>query len=137
MSIRKRGTKGLLRVPQARVLAALMPADPSDPAFDWPTLSRAILGVRAGYTAISGTITRALNGIQPGSSSGSPYLGLLTLRYIEETVFDIDGVREMCYRATPAGQAAYQAYITAVGSLPRHRDKELCVNDRYRRPEQS
>ncbi len=47
------------RTPQARVLAALMPPYPDDPICEWPVRQRPTLGVRAGYTGTSGSITRA------------------------------------------------------------------------------
>lgn len=122
-----------LRTPQARVLEALMPQYADDPLCDWPTVNRAQLGIRAGYNTvggvvISGTVTRALNGIRPGSSSGDPHPGLLSLGYVEELVFDIEGVKEVNYRITAAGVAAYQAHISAAGGLPPPRDAASCVN---------
>lgn len=130
-----------LRVPQARVLRALMPIQPGDPKYDWPTFPRPHLGVLAGYTAVSGTITRALNGIRPGSSSdkkpdGSPgdgHPGLLALKLIEELVFDIDGLAEINYRITEAGIAAYTAYIAKHGALPELRDVAASINHRYKK----
>lgn len=123
-----------LRTPQARVLAALQPDDPSDPLIDWPLVTRAQLGVRAGYTAISGTVTRALNGIRPGNTtSGDPHPGLLERGMIEEVVLDIEGVREVNYRATALGVRAYQAYIAAhKNKLPDLKPADLCTNDHYR-----
>ncbi len=125
----------VLRTPQARVLAALQPTDLTDPVSEWPLVTRAQLGIRAGYTAISGTVTRALNGIREGSSSGDPHKGLLALGLVEEVVLDVEGVMETDYRATPAGVVAYQAHLAATGTLPQVKDAALCVNDRYRKPE--
>lgn len=123
-----------LRTPQARVLAALVPISPDDPVFDWPTYRRDVLAAKAGYTAISGSITRALNGIREGSSSGDAHLGLLALKYVEELEFELDGgIKETNYRITPAGIAAFRAYELAVGKLPPLRDKETCTNDRYKK----
>lgn len=123
-----------LRIPQARVLAALVP-DPNADPMDWPMLNRALLGVRAGYTAISGTVTRALKGIYPGSSSGDPHPGLLDRKLIEEVVLDVDGVKEVNYRATAAGVAAYRTHIATVGGLPKVKDRAICTNDRYAKKE--
>lgn len=126
--------KHTLRVPQARVLAALVPEDPTWPETDWPLLTRANLGVNAGYTAISGTVTRALNGIKPGSSSGDAHPGLLTLGYIQEIVLDVEGVQEVNYRATKIGVVAYLAWTTSNGNkLPEVKDRVTCINDRYRK----
>lgn len=122
-----------LRVPQARVLRALVPEYPTDPKSEWPLLSRAALGVRAGYTAISGTITRALNGIQPGSSSGDPHVGLIGRGLVEEVRIDVDGTVEINYRATDAGVRTFVEYVKVNGDkLPPLKDQSSCVNDRYK-----
>lgn len=120
-----------LRIPQARVLRALLPADPSDPPSEWPLLNRAGLGVGAGCTPTSGTITRALNGIREGSSSGDAHPGLLALGLVEEVAIDIEGRTEVNYRATLAGVAAYQAFVAQGGKLPPVKDAAHCTNDRY------
>ena len=122
-------TRVELRVPQARVLHALMPADQRAPPFDWPLLCKAILGVRAGYTAISGSITRALNGIRPGSSSGNTQLGLMALGFVEAEEVDVDGVVEACYRITEAGVSAFEAFFARNGGkLPPLKDAAVHVN---------
>ena len=121
-----------LRVPQARVLQALVPQYPEDPPSEWPLMGRAYLGVRAGYTAVSGTITRALNGIREGSSSGDPHPGLLARGLVEEVPVDVDGVVEVTYRATAAGIAAFQAYLASGGTCPPVKDAAGCTNDRYK-----
>lgn len=121
-------SKQILRVPQVRVLAALIPARPSDPVSEWPTFNRAQLGVHSGYTAISGTVTRVLNGIHEGSSSGDPHLGLLGLGYIEEITLYVEGVAEVNYRATTAGVNAYHTWIAQNGAIPQMRDQTTCRN---------
>jgi hypothetical protein len=122
-----------LRTLQARVLAALQPANPSDPRRDWPTYCRAQLSARAGYTTRSGSLTRALNGVRFGSSSGDPHPGLLIRGFVEEETLDIDGVKEVSYRATPAGVRAYRAWLESRGGkLPKMRDAEASINRRYR-----
>lgn len=124
----------ILRAPQARVLAPLIPAYPEDHVSEWPLINRAQLGVRAGYTAISGTVTRALNGIRPGSSSGDAHPGLLALKLVEEVMVDIEGRQEVNYRATAEGIRVYKAYLASLGGeLPKVRDKEACTNDRYKK----
>lgn len=122
-----------LRTPQARCLAALVPNNPADPVLEWPFVTRAQLGVRAGYTAISGTVTRALNGIHPDSSSGDPHLGLLALKLVDEIILNIEGVTEINYRATAAGIQAYQKYLAERGGVPELRDAAACINDRYKK----
>jgi hypothetical protein len=121
-----------LRTPQARVLAALVPDDPAAPLIDWPLVTRAQLGVRAGYTATSGTITRALNGIRAGSSSGDPHPGLLARGMVVEVVLDVEGTQEVNYRTTALGVRAYREYVAARGKLSAVKDPATCTNDRYR-----
>ena len=121
----------LLRVPQARVLRALVPAYPEDPPLEWPLYTRAVMGLRAGYTALSGTVTRALNGIRPGSSSGDPHPGLLDRGLIEVITLDVLGTLETNYRITAAGIREYQRFLAAGGTLPPVKDAASCTNDRY------
>lgn len=117
----------LLRKLQARVMSVLVPAVGCAPV-DWPLCGRAELGVRAGFSAISGSATRALNGVRPGSNSGDPHLGLLALGYVVEVVLDVEGVTEVAYMATEAGAEAYGAYILANGPLPPLRDARVSTN---------
>lgn len=134
MPIRKHGTNGLLRVPQARVLAALMPAAADTPAFDWPTLSRVVLAKRIGVSTRSDYITRAMNGIRPGNiTTGTPHPGLLAQGLVVEGVFDVDGIKEANYQITAAGILAYEIFVASGGTLPPIRNGESCVNKRYRR----
>ena len=121
-----------LRTPQARLLRALMPDNPETYWTEWPLLDRAALGVRAGYTAISGSVTRALNGIRPGSSSGDAHLGLVALGFVSVVELDVDGVRELSYRATPEGVRAYREF-SAKKTLPPVRDISTCTNHRYKK----
>lgn len=121
-----------LRVPQARVLAALMPG-PDDHPVDWPLITRANLAVRAGYTAVSGTTNRALMGISASGSrkTGDPHPGLLDLKLVVEVKIDLDGKTEINYRITPAGVEAYRAFVAAGNSIPPVKDASICTNDRY------
>lgn len=120
-----------LRTPQARILAALMPEYPEDPVTEWTLVNRRYLGIRAGYTPISGTVTRALNGIKEGSSSGDAHPGLLARGFVEEVVLVIEGTSEINYRITHAGIRAYQKYVDEHGKLPVVKDAATCTNDRY------
>lgn len=122
-----------LRVPQARVLAALMPEYPDDPPTEWPLLTRAMLGVNAGYTAISGTVTRALNGVRDGVTSATPHPGLIARRMVEEVVLDIMGVAETNYRITTLGVKAYQAHVASGAAMPKVDDNRVFTNNRYKR----
>lgn len=125
-----------LRTPQARVLAALMPDNLNDAWFDWPTYNRAQLNIRAGFTGVSGTLTRVLNGIRPGSSSGGAHPGLLALELVKAETLDIDGVAEVNYHITSKGIVAYQAYVAEHGALPQVRSIEASTNHRYRKKEE-
>ena len=117
-----------LRTPQARVLAALVPDDPACSVIDWPVVNREYLSGRAGYTAVSGTVTRALNGIKAGSSSGDPHPGLLARGMVEVLVIDIEGRKETNYRATALGVRAYQEHVAAHGAVPPPRPPSSCTN---------
>lgn len=130
-----------LRTLQARVIAPLIPRDPSTPPICWPVVNRAQLAARAGFTAISGSITRALNGVRPGSTSdarrdadgnivelGKGHPGLLAMGLVVEIPLDIEGVVEVNYRATLDGVRAYRAYIAQHGELPPPRDRETSTN---------
>lgn len=121
-----------LRVPQARLLRALMPAVPSDPPIEWPVLNRSALGVQAGYTAISGSVSRALGGISASNkTSGDPHPGLLKLGFVESFELDIDGLTELNYRITAAGIRAYQSFLAQGGKLPPLKAATSCTNLRY------
>lgn len=121
-----------LRIPQLRVLCALMPENPDTYWTEWPMLTRGDLGVRAGYTPISGSITRALNGLREGSSSGPPFPGLIALSLVEEVNVNLDGVQETNYRITKAGVEEYLKYISKK-PLPPVKDSSICINERYKK----
>lgn len=124
-----------LRKPQATVLALLVPADPTSPVWDWPVVNRTQLGARAGYTPLSGTVTRVLNGVRAGSSSNDhrgAEPGLLALGYVEEVVLDVEGLREVNYRATAAGVQAYREYEAKRGTPKKSRNDATSTNKRYR-----
>lgn len=125
--------KHILKIPQARVLAALMPEDVNSPSIDWPLITRANLNTACGYSQISTGVTRPMQGIPPGSSSGNSYPGLIALKYVEEIVLDIEGVSEINYRITPIGAMAYLEWSITNGKLPELRDKNSCINDRYKK----
>ena len=121
-----------LKTPQARVLAVLMPDDPTtDPLTEWPLATRAVLALRAGFTAMSGTITRVMNGVREGSSSGDAHPGMLALGYVKEVILDIEGVKEVNYQLTSLGFHVYQSYLAQVGRLPAVRDAAASTNKRY------
>jgi len=109
-----------LRVPQARVLRALMPLNRDD---DPPALTRVQLAQRAGFSPTAGTINRVLHGIHEGSSSGNPHKGLLDRGLV--VAIDLNGITE--YQITPEGIKAIEKYP----QLPELRDKAICINNRY------
>lgn len=121
-----------LRIPQARLLQVLMPAYPEDPPCEWPLVTRTMLGMRAGYTAISGTVTRALNGIRATNrTSGDPHPGIIERGFIEVVTVNVEGVNEVNYRITKEGIQVFQEFLSHGGSIPPVKDAQLCVNDRY------
>jgi hypothetical protein len=110
-----------LRLPQARVLRALIPTGDGNTA---PVLTRIQLAQRLEYSLKSGTITRALHGIHPNSPSGSPHQGLLQLGLVEEV--ELDGIKK-AYQITRNGCKT----IENLGELPKLKDKASCTNYRY------
>lgn len=128
--------KHKLKVPQVRVLAALMPEDATWPQSEWPLITRTYLNEVCGYSQISTGVTRPMQGIPSGSSSGKSYPGLIALKYVDEIVLDVDGVQEVNYRATLAGALAYLEWAATNNNskkLARVKDRESCINDRYKK----
>lgn len=119
--------KPSLRIPQVRVLKALMPKKNGEK----PLLDRMSLAKKAGFNPTTGTINRVLNGIPEGSSSGQPHPGLLELGYIKRRALDIDGVIEVNYYITADGIKALVKYLTANRRIPEVRSADLCTNERY------
>lgn len=110
-----------LRTPQARVLSALA-------AEGLPALTRQEMAESAGFSPLSGTVWRALNGLPEGSSSGDAHAGLLRMGMVVELTLDIDGIKEVRYRITLAGLDALRRWQ----SVPM-RSKERSTNKRYKR----
>ena len=120
-----------LLLPQARVLKALLPDDDTSHWTEWPELTRAEVNKRAGFTPISGTTTRALNGIRKGSSSGEPHPGLVDRGLVKCSTIELEVGVEQVYRITAAGIRAIRAYLEEHGRMPNRKNKESCVNLRY------
>jgi hypothetical protein len=114
-----------LRLPQARVLQALLPV-----AGERPSMSRAELCKEAGFTPTTGTVNRAMYGIREGGGSGTPHKGLLGLGLA--TMVKRQADNETTYRITTEGVRAIEGYLKEHGELPKPRDKALCVNIRYK-----
>jgi hypothetical protein len=89
-------------------------------------MSRNDLAKHIGYSPISGTLTRALNGVRQGSSSGPAHPGLLSLRMVEK-LRQHGWARGVVYFITERGRRA----MKGVGPLPSLRDQEACKNWRY------
>lgn len=125
-----------LRIPQARILKALMPLHPDDPPFEWPMITRSQLAIRAGYTIISGSVTRALNGIRDtNTTSGDPHLGLIGKGMVESVTIDVEGLGEVNYRITAKGIKEFQFFLKSGGRIPALRDRAICINTRYMKEE--
>lgn len=56
---------------------------------------------------------------------------LLALGYVTCEQLNIDGLIEYHYIITAAGIKELERYLMLNPKLPKKRDKELCVNDRY------
>lgn len=116
-----------LKIPQVRVLRCFTSGR--------PLLNRAKIAERAGFSELSGTVTRVLNGLREGSSSGAAHPGLLTLGYIERIDLEVEeGVTETCYRITDAGVRALAAWEKENRDEQINvRDKASSINHRYKR----
>jgi hypothetical protein len=111
-------------VPQARVLKALRDAGAA--------LSRPEIAERAGFTGKSGTVTRAMNGIPEGSSSGKRQRGLIDLGYVERKEMKTGGgSAQTVYTITDGGLRALNEYLST-DDLGELKDKEQCTNQRYK-----
>ena len=117
-----------LRLPQARVLEALIPTSEAKT----PAINREDLAQMAGFRRKAGTINRVLHGIPKGSSSGTPHVGLLALGLIEEIPKGVKGTTVLRYRITQMGREALERYKNEHGDLPPLKDEGTFVNDRYR-----
>jgi hypothetical protein len=122
----RNGRQGL-RLPQIRVLQVLAECPQA-----FRTVAR--IAERAGISPKSATTGQALRGVRPGSKYVKPRPGLVDLGLVERVVLDIDGLEEIDYRITPAGLAAMAEIEQSGRPIPPLRDKSLCVNQRYRRP---
>lgn len=121
-----------LKIPQARILSSLMPTHPDYPPSEWPLITRSQLCIRAGYTTISGTVTRVLNGIRPGNTTtGTPHPGLIERGMIEVVMVDVEGLKEKNYRITRLGIRAFQNFIISGRKMPKVKDASAHTNDRY------
>ncbi len=120
-----------IRVPQARVLNALLPNNPSLPISEWPILTRKLLNVAVGYSPISTGVTRPLYGIPENSTSGHPHPGLLALGLVEVVKVNIQGVIEDNYRITKLGIQALAKFFVEGGKLPTKKDRATNTNKRY------
>lgn len=137
-----KNTEYVPRLPQVRVLLALLPRNPEYPVSEWPILTHAALNRRCGYSPISTGVTRPMRGIRVGSSSlgknGTAYPGLIELGYVEVVKLNIDGVVEDNYRITREGIAALGRYVMTGGKMPQdigELDSSVHINKRYKKVE--
>lgn len=119
--------KGLL-LPHVRVLRALKRAKGTP-------LTRVQLAERAGFSPISGTINRALAGVQsnsPQAKSGAarPHKGLLDLGFVStrHVIDQTAGVNEWVYELTAKGDKALESFDGTIGEV---RSAKSCTNERY------
>lgn len=118
-----------LKVPQVRVLVALMPDEGDEPPPG--TMPRQLLAKTAGFIPTTGTINRVLHGIQnKNSTSGAAHPGLLELGLMEKVDIDLDGRTVDTYRITRAGIVAVRDWLSH-NELPPKRDEESSTNLRY------
>ena len=119
-----------LRLPQYRTLRALLPnANGQKPCY-----SRAKLSVKAGFSAISGTINRALHGIKrnaPQAEYAGAHKGLLGLGLVKEIEQNIDDTRSVEYEITAPGIKAVARYAKSHGTNRKLRSREASINLRY------
>ena len=113
-----------IKIPQARVLSVLMSG---------AALTRAKISQRAGFTELSGTVTRVLNGLKEGSSSGTAHLGIVALGLVEriELEVEVGAALETVYRITAAGRDALAAFVAEHGEMPDMRSRAGSTNKRY------
>jgi len=110
-----------LRIPQLRLLQIL--ADGS------PALTIVKMAEEAGFSTISATTWRALNGVRRGSSTGGPRPGLLELGLVAKEQLEIEaGLVETVYQITKLGRAVLEQQGR---KLPELRSKESSINKRY------
>ena len=104
-------------LPQARVLRALQGGDP---------MPRAKVAKLAGFSPISGTMPRCLN--------GSKKLGVAALvpNYVKWVEGLIDGMAsEWFLQITQAGKKVLKGALVDMPRLPKLRDHDASVNHRY------
>lgn len=92
-------------------------------------IARTLLADAAGFSRLSGSVTRALHGLREGSSSGAAHPGLITLGLVVVEQLDLDGVKEETVVVTELGKRVAAALGDA--PLPKPRDKAASVNRRY------
>lgn len=132
----------LLRLPQLRVLAALMPANVE--LRPWPTYDRVALCRAVGVSTRSDSVWRAIMGLRNRLRKDA-YPGLIDLGLVRAEKLDSGeatlhaysgqwrGPRiEVTYCITPLGLQVIAAHIAANGPLPPVKSTAgQCVNKRY------
>lgn len=118
-----------LRIPQIRVLRELAGDLGLANVPFTPALTRIKLQQRCEFSEKSGTVTRVMNGVQEGSSSGAARPGLLELELVKTYILDIDGLQERVYQLTDVGR--FVVKYLAQRSLPKKRGADVSTNLRY------
>lgn len=123
----KAPSNGTLRLPQFRVLKVLLP----DASGERPFMDRSRLEKKAGFNEGSGTLQVALLG---RTIDGKTIPGLVGLELVKRTEIELDnGAKERGYQITAKGVKAAERFLADHdGKAPKARDKELCVNARYK-----
>lgn len=132
-TVTKKHAQRNLSLPQARILSMLKPKVPSAKN---PILTRVKIIELCGFSPLSGTFSRAVNGVAKMSKVAEfigPQKGLVALKFINEVENQVDGKTEHGYEATRAGLLELQAFLKTCkdGELPGNRDRKLCLNNRY------
>lgn len=124
--------KQTISLPQARILSILRPKSGGKN----PILSRIKIIKEAGFSPLSGTFSRALNGVAKMSTVAEfigAKKGLVDLGFVKLVDTNVDGAVEHGYEATKDGLKELDKFLkTCVdGELPKHRDRTVCLNNRY------
>lgn len=123
-----RPTKSRLTLPQVRILKAL--ADRPEGTGLMRSSIAKIAGVSESMTGNLGPISNEKS-VLDATTKRYGRTSLLALGYVTCEKLDIDGLTEYHYVITAAGIKELEWYLALNPCLPKKRDKELCINDRY------
>ena len=110
---------------EARVLNAVASAQGG-----W--LNRHDLNKKSGFTKLSGSATRALNGVKKNKYFPAGRPGLIQEKAIEVSRDDVDGKVEINYKVTPVGRTLLKTWLKEHdGKVPKLRGADTSTNKRY------